>query len=468
MKHVFVMMMLGLAGTASAQHQHHDGHPMPSPTKEIQKPASTTSDSTHAMHGNHSDMAGHSMSQSMTHLYSRNLPMNRNGSGTAWMPDESPMYMNMRHRSKWMYMLHYAIYARHTNQNFNNRGKRGSEANFNVPNWFMGMAQRTVGRRGLFSVKAMISLDPFTVGANGYPLVFQSGETYQGRRLVDRQHQHDLFSELSVGYAHAFSRDVDAFVYVGFPGEPALGPPAFMHRISSFSNPDSPLGHHWHDATHITFGVATAGFRYKIAKLEVSSFTGREPDEKRLGFDRPRFDSYSYRLSVNPSPTLALQFSQGRLTSPEAVEPDENVTRTTASVLHTKSLGRPDRYVSSALVWGLNRHDGENENAYLAETSLQAGRLGFHARYENITKSSEELGLGEQDGLPGDHLHLTINSLTVGMNYRLLQFASTDLVLGAQLTGSRPEKVLEPIYGKTPLSGQIYLRISPSAMGVMR
>lgn len=425
-------------------------------------------------HAMHSMMEMQKSMAKMSHLYSRNLPMNRNASGTAWHPDQTPMYMYMSHPSSssgkpWMTMVHYSLFIRHTNQNVNNPGKRGRASAFDAPNYVMGMAQRQVGQRGLLAVKAMLSLDPLTVGNGGYPLLFQSGETYKGQRLIDRQHQHDLFSELSVGYSYALSPNADVFGYLGYPGEPALGPPAFMHRISSFNNPDSPLGHHWTDATHITYGVATAGFRYKIAKVEVSSFTGREPNENRYGFDRPRFDSYSYRLSVNPSPSLAVQFSQGFIKSPEAADPDHNVTRTTASLLHSKPLGRPDRYVSSALVWGMNSHDGVNESSYLAESSLQRGRTAFFGRYENVSKSVDELGLrGYFFDFQSDEVKLVnINSLTLGMNYRLLQLAGSDLTIGAQLTGHIPARDLETFYGKTPLSGQIYVRITPSLVPML-
>lgn len=401
---------------------------------------------------------------SMSHLYSRHLPMNRNGSGTAWHPDQTPLYAYMTHnRSGWMYMLHYSVFLRHTNQNFNNPNGKGREQQLDAPNWFMGMAQRTVGKRGLLAIKAMLSLDPFTVGKGGYPLLFQSGETYAGRPLIDRQHQHDLFSELSVGYSHAFSPKADAFVYVGFPGEPALGPPAFMHRISSFNNPDSPLGHHWMDATHITFGVATAGFRYGIAKLEASSFTGREPDEARLGFDTPRFDSYSYRLSVNPTPSLALQVSQGWLKNPEIIHPGD-VRRTTASLLHSVSLsGAPDHYVTSAFVWGQNVHDGLAENAYLAETSLQWGRAALYGRYENIMKAPDELGIGE-DGDQSLPRLTNVDNVTLGVNYRLVRYLNTDLVAGAQLTAGMPDRFLQTFYGRTPVSGQLYLRLTPTML----
>ena len=485
MNKLIFVALLTLPTLLSAQHQHREGMVMPQKTGS----ADTTKPMDHSTHGSQSagamDMSGSMENMrttndgmtmntdtsdrsmpGMTHSLSRNLSMNRNGSGTSWHPDNTPMYAYMRHPSTpggWSTMLHYAVYLRYTNQNVNNPGGRGRDRQFGAPNWVMGMAQRNVGRRGLFQVRAMLSLDPLTVTNGGYPLLFQTGETYKGRPLIDRQHPHDIVSELSVSYAHAFSKHIDLYGYVGYPGEPAMGPPAFMHRISSFNNSDAPLGHHWQDATHILFGVATAGFRYKWIKLEGSTFKGREPDENRFNFDRPRFDSYSYRVSVNPSPSLAFQFSQGFLTSPEEAHPEDDVVRTAASVLHSKGLGREGRYVTSAFVWGKNTHDGINESAYLAESSLQIDRAAFYGRYEHVTKSQEELGLYNDEAGAESQL-LTINNLTLGMNYRVAQKRNTDLVLGVQLTGAAPDRTLQRLYGTTPISGQIYLRLSPSLM----
>ena len=468
----FTVILLSLNGLAFGQHQNMD----------MAKPkADTTQSMDHSMHqGMDMNMARHNAmmnygltmdtTMGMTHSLSRNLSMNRNGSGTSWHPDNTPMYayMSQPQSGKWSYMVHFAVYLRYTSQNANNADKRGYGQQFGAPNWVMGMAQRRVGQRGLFQVRAMLSLDPLTVTNGGYPLLFQTGESYKGQPLIDKQHPHDLLSELSVSYSHAFSKDIDLYGYLAYPGEPALGPPAFMHRISAFGIPEAPLGHHWQDATHILFGVATVGFRYKWAKLEASSFTGREPDENRYNFDKPRFDSYSYRLSVNPSPSWALQFSQGYLRSPEDLHPEENVTRTTASVLHSKGLG-PGSYVTSAFVWGRNGHgDGAGENSYLLESSLQMNRIAVYGRYENVGKSLEELNIGTLDpglGGPG-YLHQiqTINSLTLGMNYRIAQTHRTDLVLGTQATGSMPNKFLQNFYGTMPISGEIYLRLSPSLM----
>ncbi|MEP6594995.1 MAG: hypothetical protein ABJA71_03570 [Ginsengibacter sp.] len=186
----------------------------------------------------------------------------------------------------------------------------------------------------------MLSLDAAIAGKTGYPLLFQTGETASGKPLVDRQHPQDLFSELSVSYSYVFSKKTDVFIYLGYPGEPALGSGAFMHRQSALTNPDAPISHHWNDGTHITFGAATVGIRLDKFKIEASSFTGREPDEDRYDFDKARFDSWSGRLSFNPTNKWALQISHGFVKSPEVLNPDEDIHRTTASAIFSRELSK--------------------------------------------------------------------------------------------------------------------------------
>ncbi len=400
----------------------------------------------------------------MTHSFSRSLRMNRNGSGTAWMPDLTPMYAYMKHGHKWNYMVHGSVFLRYNWQNLNNNYQRGGKQ-LDAPNWVMGMAQRNVGKNGLLTLRLMMSLDALVMGGNGYPLLFQSGESYQGKPLIDRQHPHDLFSEVAVGYTHRLSKDMDVYGYVGYPGEPAIGPTAFMHRISAFNNPDAPLSHHWQDATHIVFGVATAGFRYKLFKVEGSSFTGREPDEHRYGFDKPRFDSYSYRISANPNANFSLQFSQAWIKSPESLRPNEDVKRTTASVLHSKMLS-PTSHWTSSLVWGLNNSgDHHKEHSVLAESNLQLNRVAVYGRYEFVQKSSEELGL-DQD--TGDPLYaertFNVHAFTLGASYTLFTQLNTNFIVGAQGTLYQPEKLLTGLYGSNPLSAQVYIRLTPSLL----
>ncbi|HEX4877516.1 MAG TPA: hypothetical protein VFV31_12650 [Chitinophagaceae bacterium] len=398
----------------------------------------------------------HSMHTMPSHAYSKSLPMSRNGSGTGWNPDASPMYMWLRSKGRYDWMFHGNIFLRYTSQDVFSSGSRGGDE-FSSPNWFMAMMNRKVGKKGLLNATAMISLDRITDGGNGYPLLFQSGETYKGQRLIDRQHPHDLFSALSIGYTQMLNRDIDVFAYLGYPGEPALGAPAFMHRISAMNNPDAPLGHHWQDATHITFGTGTVGIRYKKFKAEGSVFTGREPDENRFNFDGASFDSYSYRISFNPAENWALQFSQGFINSPEALEPGEDVKRTSASVLFVKKL-KIDKHISAAAIWGLNDKGADHkENSFLLEGNYQVSKNAFFARYEYVQKSNEELNLGQSY----PHRNFNIHGFSLGYNRRILQIKKADIAAGTQFTLYGVDKGLRSLYGKMPVGVQLYIQIRP-------
>jgi hypothetical protein len=397
----------------------------------------------------------------MSHAYSLNLPMSRNGSGTGWLPDASAMYGYMFHTPRWMYMLHGNFFLRYNNQDFTNKGTRGG-SKVDAPNWLMFMGQRQVGNNGLFHFSMMSSLDALLAGSNGYPLLFQSGEAYEGKSIVDRQHPHDLFSELSVSYSQALSKKADVFAYVGYPGEPALGPVAFMHRPSALDNPDAPITHHWVDATHITFGVATIGVRYGQLKIEGSSFTGREPDEARYNFDKPRFDSWSGRLSYNPTENWALQISHGFIKSPELLHPGEDVARTTASAIYSKELAN-NSSINLTGLWGMNKiKEHEGENAVLVEGSWRKARLALHSRYEWVQKGIEELSLDENTF--GHDAVFPVNAFTVGFNYDLLNIGRTKLAGGGQFTFYHADQRLNTLYGKNPMAVEVYLRLYPTMM----
>lgn len=439
----------GLATASKAQHEMH----LPMKKDSIKK------DSALANHHEH-NMQLMQMEPPMSHAYSLNLPMQRNGSGTSWLPDASPMYGLMFHSKKWMYMLHGNVALRYTNQDVTKKGSRGGDQ-FDAPNWFMFMGQRKVGKKGLFHFSSMLSLDRFTEGGAGYPLLFQTGESWKGQPLVDQQHPHDLFPELSVAYTYSFSTKSDLTFYLGYPGEPALGSVAFMHRPSALANPDAPISHHWNDGTHITFGVATVGFRYDKFKIEASSFTGREPDENRFDFDKPRFDSYSGRLSFNPTRNWAFQVSHARIKSPESLHDNEDVNRTIASAIYALPLGE-EQNINATALWGLNKtkgHDGEH--AALLEAAYRKKKLSVYSRYEYVQKSPEELNLS--DNIYG-HDTFGVNALTLGINYDILNFSKFRTALGGQVSFYKTATSLDNLYGKNPVGAQVFIRIYPSLM----
>lgn len=389
----------------------------------------------HSMNMDHEqmNMSEYTMNN-MSDPFSLSLPMQRHGSGTGWLPDASPMNAYMFHTPKWMFMVHGNLFIRYTKQDIANKGSRGG-IKYDAPNWIMFMGQRKVGEKGLFHFSTMFSLDPVTEGGQGYPLLFQSGEAYNGKPIVDRQHPHDLFSELSVSYSHAFSKNTDAFIYVGYPGEPALGPVAFMHRPSALYNPDAPLSHHWSDATHITFGVATVCVRTGDVKFEASSFTGREPDALRYDFDKPLFDSWSGRISYNPTANWSLQVSHGFIKSPEELHPYEDVNRTTASAIYSNGS------LNFSAVWGANKiKEHEAENSFLLEGSKTFKRATIYSRYEYVQKSVEELALDEN--IYGHDAVFPVHAVTLGLNYDVIQLAGTRLSIGSQFSYYHADKKL--------------------------
>jgi hypothetical protein len=270
------------------------------------KSAETTGNN-HADHNqnaavtNHGD--GEHSSMAMRSVVNIGDPMTRESSGTAWVPERSPMYALMKtFADGGMLMLHGNMFFRYSQigstRDVSAAGK-GSCSRFDAPSMFMAMYSRPLTNKSQLGLRAMVSLDPIIERGYGYPLLYQSGELYRGEPIHDRQHPHDFISELAATYSYQFSEKSSAFVYAGLPGEPALGPPTFMHRVSAMNNPDAPLGHHWQDATHITYGVVKTGFAYDKVKFEASAFNGTEPDENRWVFDKPRLNSFSGRLSFN-------------------------------------------------------------------------------------------------------------------------------------------------------------------------
>jgi hypothetical protein len=355
-------------------------------------------------------------------------------------------------------MIHGNLFLRYTSQDFNESGARGDEQ-FGAPNWLMLMASRNVVKRGNLMLRGMFSLDRITEGGNGYPLLFQTGETWEGAPLIDRQHPHDLFSELAVTYSHSTGKDQAALIYLGYPGEPALGPPAFMHRPSAMSLPDAPISHHWQDATHITFGVATIGYVWKSIRIDASIFTGREPDENRFDFDRPRFDSYSGRLSINPSPELAFQVSHGFLKSPEAHEPELDINRTSASILHQQMTG-DGKYWMSSLVWGANAPTSMDlQNSFLVESEYQFGGGSVFGRVEFVQKPAEELGIED----PGEHVSW-VNHFVIGATKGIVTFSGLELLAGGHFSFYHVEDELQPYYGSQPLSFGLFVQLRPTLL----
>jgi hypothetical protein len=369
-------------------------------------------------------------------------PMTREASGTSWQPEATPMDGIHHMDGDWTTMWHGTLNLVYDHQG----GPRGADKTF-ASSMLMWMGQRAFNG-GTLGLRAMVSLDPL-MGKSGYPLLFQTGETADGRTpLVDRQHPHDLPMELAASYSRDLGEGRSAFVYAGLPGEPALGPTAFMHRFSGMDNPEAPLTHHWLDSTHVTFGVVTAGYVWRNVKLEGSVFNGREPDQHRWNIELRALDSYSARLTWNPDPAWSLQVSHGRLASPEALEPGQSLRRTTASASYQRNVGPWES--QTTLAWGRNRKEpGQATNGYLLESALRMrpANTTVFARLERV--QNDELVHGQPE---------SVGKLSVGAVH---DFAVVDQVkfgVGALASRFWKPNALDALYGAHPGAWMLFVR----------
>ncbi|HET9354098.1 MAG TPA: hypothetical protein VFO32_08890, partial [Sphingomicrobium sp.] len=372
--------------------------------------------------------------------------------GTAWQPDSSEHGGLHARAGQWTLMAHGELNLVHSWQ----EGPRGDSKTF-VAGMLMGMARRPVGD-GTLQFKAMVSPDPL-MGKRGYPLLLASGETADGEtRLVDRQHPHDFFMELSASISQNIGEKGSVFLYAGLPGEPAFGPPAFMHREAILDSPEAPISHHWLDSTHISFGVLTAGLVLDRFKVEISRFNGREPDQRRWNIETGPLDSTAVRLSWNPTRTLSLQGSWGHFEDAEQLEPGVDQKRWSASALWADEVA-PGWKLAGTLAWGrktIKHHDEEvmKDDAYVAEASLKHGPWTAFARGE-MTENRELVADPEEHG-PA----FKIGKISIGAVHDFRIAENLSLGVGGLFAVNFVPDGLAPLYGgNNPTGAMGFVRL---------
>ena len=371
------------------------------------------------------------------------------GSGTGWQPASVPAHEWMFTRGGWQLMAHGVIFAGYNQQG----GPRGGGAKAESVNWGMLMEQHKLGT-GTILFRQMFSAESLTSPHPGFPELFQTGETYHGSALVDHQHPHNVFAELSLFYTLPLTDKISWELYGGPAAEPALGPVTYIHRASAAELPLAPLSHHLQDSTHTSFGVITTGFAIDRIKLEASAFNGREPNEQRWSVQLAALDSWSARASLAPSRNWTAQYSIGRLEHPEASEADSQ-WRQTASVEYNRPLSAGNW--ATSLVWGRVHKiaAGTNLNSYLLESTLNFLRRDYaFSRLELVDK--DEL-------FPQAPVHpaYRVGAYTFGGERDLVQNPAWQLGLGADLTVYSMPSALNSAYGDRPVSFQLFLRVRP-------
>ncbi len=398
------------------------------------------------------DMPDHASHEGMAHggmqMDMALQPVAQPASGTSWQPASTPAHMWMGAFRGWTFMAHGNLFV-----GYNQQGGPQGVGKFESENWLMLMEDHAVGRAKL-QLRQMLSAEPVTTPHPGFPELFQTGETYKGQPLVNHQHPHNAFGEISAQLTVPITGKFSWLVYGGPAAEPALGPVAFLHRASAQENPAAPLGHHLQDSTHISYGVVTSGFTYGKVRAEASAFNGREPDERRYNIGLGPLDSWAARLSVAPTENWTVQYSYGRLTHPEALEPG-NINRQTASIQYNRRI--PAGNWANTLLWGHNFKQLERttQNSYLYESALNFARRNYaYTRLELVDK--DELFAGNVP-LPASR----IGAYTFGGVRDIGQSALGQVGLGADVTFYSMPSTLNAVYGHNPVSFHVFLRLRP-------
>ncbi len=379
-------------------------------------------------------------------------PVSREGSGTGWQPEATPTSGLKIGRGSWSWRMSGVLSVAYTRQG----GPRGDDTLYS-PNVLTLNGSRPAGA-GVFGVRTMWSAESVTVGDPGYAELFQTGTTGDGANpMVDRQHPHDMFSELAVTYSLPVRTEDSLFAYLGVTGDPALGTTDSVRRFSGMDFPEAPLSYDWFDSSHTQFGVASFGYVWGQFKLEGSVFTGRRPDQHRSDITTklrwPRFDSQSVRLTYNPSAAWSFQVSYGNVISPEQLQPQVDVTRITASGAYHRSWGA--NHWQTLLAWGQNQErPGHTYDSVLLESALV-----WHDAHTFLGR----LEWVEKDALfpPGHPQAATSYSAGKASVGYIFDFAhSHHLRFGAGAVGSVhlvPDS-LQPTYGSAPLSLNLFVR----------
>lgn len=432
------LALLPVPAIAQEQEHQHDDHAT-APDDQ------TTVDHSQMDHGQ-MDMS-HRKGMDASHAGMAGMDMAGQGSGTARLPPNEKMghgaMLGLGGDS--MLMLHGFVWPIYTDTS----GPRGDDKLFVSS---MAMATLTAPfEGGKFTLTSMMSAEPL-MKHNGYPNLFATGEEAYGQPLVDRQHPHDLFMELSGRLDLDIADKTTAFLYGGPVAEPALGPSAFMHRASAKYNPEAPITHHWFDSTHITYGVVTAGVAAPKWQLEASAFRGREPDEFRWNIETPKLDSWSMRASFAPSPSWLLQASYGEIHAPEASHPGENEHRTTVSAQYNDGKGLSAMAAFSAK----DRVPGPTLTAWLGEVNWELSEHHtLFGRVENV--NNDELFPDHAD--PLHDVAFRVTKFQVGYAYRL-PLGPVNLALGGTLSAFAKPDALDAAYGKSPMGYTVFAKFS--------
>ena len=157
-----------------------------------------------------------------------------------------------------------------------------------------------------------------------------------------------------------------------------------------------------------------------------------------------------------------MQFSQGYLLSPEQLNPEVNIHRTTASLIYNRPVRKKANF-QTTFVWGRNTISCCGLDSYLIEAELKHdGGWSPYMRYEHVVKDAGELVL--PTSFPSGQ-EFNLQQATLGVVRDICKQGDFVWGFGAQMIFSFTPNNLESVYGNNPTGWLVFLRAQPRRMG---
>ena len=312
-------------------------------------------------------------------------------------------------------------------------GPEEQENDVQSTNWFAAGAKLDLGERSFVLARGRVSLEPYTID-DSYPQFFQY---VPEDGLIDRMRPHDLFGEAAVQFGFRPTDTTLLSIYGALVGQPALGAAPAQLRPSGVDFAEAPFGYDLHETTHDSTSVITAGFSTRLFTVEASAFhdAATTGDHTELDTDGD-IDSQSARLTITPSPRLAIQVSRGELGEDLA---QRDVT--------SASLTYGGSFAALTALWTSREYANEafaNETAWGLELALRASRNTFMVRAEHVDRPA-----GFPRTIDRSATEETTH-YTAGYIFDFVPNARYKMGVGVNIDYRTQTRDLEDIYGHKP------------------
>jgi len=267
-----------------------------------------------------------------------------------------------------------------------------------VLNW-AGLEYRRSSERNIVTARVMGSAEPYTLTNCGYSHVL-APDANCASRPRDISAAHPLVMEASLTLQHRLSA-ATLNATAALAGEPALGPPAYMHRISAQFDPIAPYTDHLTNSQHAAYSVFTVGLTGTRWSLATSTFDSQERHSSAKSLRPGTPDAVSARLGYRGAAVQA-DVSIGNLPAAGHQHGGTSIGGGRANVAFLTVQGGREMGLSYTGVLGF--HDvGPGIRLLNLEGTMAGRRVALFARAEIADALTEQITIIVQPD--SSHLH---------------------------------------------------------------